>query len=405
MRYALESGILCFNVESGAECWAGSRPSPPGWADAPRSALRVNPDVDAGTHPYISTGLKENKFGVEFDDAPALYRAASRMPQIEVVGIDCHIGSQPDRNRAIPRSAGQDARAGRRHRAARASRLRHLDLGGGLGIRYRDESPPDAAVYLNALFAARRRPRAETPVRAGSQPGRQRRRAAHPHRIPETRRGAQFRRRRCGHERPDPPRPVRGLARHRPGRPQRRTRRASTTWSGRSAKPATSSATNANWRLRGRRPAGGNVGRRLRHVHEFQLQQRAPRAAEVMVDGGNDATDPGARDAPRAFLRWSIFCARLRDLYPDPARAPPDNALRDHVSNPRAAACRGRLALWSSRGLSLAFRGGERTRPAAKPARATPVIPVLGCGGRAADGPLSSHSRHRQRRSLFHRSP
>jgi diaminopimelate decarboxylase len=151
MRYALQSDILCFNVESAAEL---TRLAAVADSMGRRAAvsIRVNPDVDARTHPYISTGLKENKFGIEFDAAPELYRTASRMPQLEVVGMDCHIGSNLIETapllEALDKMLGLvDSLAGE------GIGLRHLDLGGGLGIRYRDETPPDVAAYLGEVFA------------------------------------------------------------------------------------------------------------------------------------------------------------------------------------------------------------------------------------------------------------
>ena len=151
MRYALESGILCFNVESPAELARLAGVASEIGRRAPVS-FRVNPDVDARTHPYISTGLKENKFGVEFDAALDLYREAARLPQIEVVGIDCHIGS--DLIEYAPLIEALDKMLGLVDRlAAEAIRLRHLDLGGGLGIRYRDETLPDVGAYLREVFA------------------------------------------------------------------------------------------------------------------------------------------------------------------------------------------------------------------------------------------------------------
>ena len=151
MRYALESGILCFNVESAAELARLAAVAGAMGKRAPVS-FRVNPDVDARTHPYLSTGLKESKFGVEFGTALELYRAATRMPQIEVVGIDCHIGSSLSDYapliEALEKMLGLvDALA------AEGIALRHLDLGGGLGIRYRDEAPPDGAAYMREVFA------------------------------------------------------------------------------------------------------------------------------------------------------------------------------------------------------------------------------------------------------------
>ena len=151
MRDALELGILCFNVESAAELARLAALASDAGRRAPVS-FRVNPNVDARTHLYISTGLKENKFGVEFDAALDLYRAAARLPQIEVVGIDCHIGSNVIEY--APLIEALDKMLGLVDRlAAEGIRLRHLDLGGGLGIRYRDETPPDVGAYLREVFA------------------------------------------------------------------------------------------------------------------------------------------------------------------------------------------------------------------------------------------------------------
>ena len=151
MRYALESGILCFNVESAAELARLAAVAGAMGRRAPVS-FRVNPDVDARTHPYISTGLKESKFGVEFGTALELYRAATRMPQIEVVGIDCHIGSSL--SDYAPLIEALDKMLGLVDAlAAEGIQLRHLDLGGGLGIRYRDEAPPDVAAFMHEVFA------------------------------------------------------------------------------------------------------------------------------------------------------------------------------------------------------------------------------------------------------------
>jgi diaminopimelate decarboxylase len=151
MRYALESGILCFNVESAAELTRLAAVAAEMRKLAPVS-FRVNPDVDARTHPYISTGLKENKFGIEFDVALELYRAATRLPQIDVVGIDCHIGS--NLVEYAPLIEALDKMLALVDRLeAEGIRLRHLDLGGGLGIRYRDETPPDVGAYMREVLA------------------------------------------------------------------------------------------------------------------------------------------------------------------------------------------------------------------------------------------------------------
>ncbi|MBI3431877.1 MAG: diaminopimelate decarboxylase [Hydrogenophilales bacterium] len=157
MRAALEAGILCFNVESVSELHRLDRVAGELGKIAPVS-FRVNPDVDPKTHPYISTGLKENKFGVPIADAPALYRLATGLPNLKVTGIDCHIGSQltdlsPLADAADRVFALVDALA------AEGITLHHIDLGGGVGIRYRDETPPDLAAYgrtLAARFAGRR---------------------------------------------------------------------------------------------------------------------------------------------------------------------------------------------------------------------------------------------------------
>ncbi|HET8596916.1 MAG TPA: diaminopimelate decarboxylase [Castellaniella sp.] len=152
IRRALSAGIKCFNVESAAELERLADIAQEMGVRAPVS-LRVNPDVDAGTHPYISTGLKENKFGVDILKAPALYRQASQHPALEVVGVDCHIGSQI--TEISPYLDALDKLLGLVETlAGDGIVLRHLDLGGGLGIRYTDETPPHPADLLNPVFAA-----------------------------------------------------------------------------------------------------------------------------------------------------------------------------------------------------------------------------------------------------------
>jgi diaminopimelate decarboxylase len=149
MRRALEVGVHCFNVESTDELERLQQVAAELGKTAPVS-LRVNPDVDAGTHPYISTGLKENKFGIEIDNAEAVYARAAELPNLEVVGVDCHIGSQltslPPFLDALDRLLALTERL-----AARGIQIRHLDLGGGLGVRYRDEQPPLAGDYIQAV--------------------------------------------------------------------------------------------------------------------------------------------------------------------------------------------------------------------------------------------------------------
>ena len=150
MQRALQAGIRCFNVESAAELERLNQVAQAMGKQAP-VALRVNPDVDAQTHPYISTGLKENKFGIAIGDALALYRRAAELPNIHVSGVDCHIGSQLtqlapfldalDRVVDLVRALEGDGIA-----------LDHLDLGGGLGVRYRDEAPPEPDEYARALM-------------------------------------------------------------------------------------------------------------------------------------------------------------------------------------------------------------------------------------------------------------
>jgi len=150
MRRALEVGIRCFNVESAAELERLNRVAGEVGVQAP-VALRVNPDVDAKTHPYISTGLRENKFGIAIEQAPALYRRARELPHIRVSGVDCHIGSQLTQLGpfldALDRVLALVDRL-----AADGIEIDHLDLGGGLGVRYRDETPPEPADYARALL-------------------------------------------------------------------------------------------------------------------------------------------------------------------------------------------------------------------------------------------------------------
>ena len=151
MRLALEHGVRCFNVESEPELLRLSGVAAAMGTRAPVS-LRVNPDVDAGTHPYISTGLKQNKFGIAHDRALDVYRQASTLPGLKLVGIDCHIGSQI--TELAPFLAALDKVAELVTQLTDAGiQLEHLDLGGGLGICYDDETPPARSVMLSALFS------------------------------------------------------------------------------------------------------------------------------------------------------------------------------------------------------------------------------------------------------------
>lgn len=150
MRQALQAGVRCFNAESRPELDTLNAVALELGRRAPVS-LRVNPDVDAGTHPYISTGLKGNKFGIAHDEALAAYRHAASLPGLQVVGIDCHIGSQItqlapfidalDRVLDLVESA-----------EAAGIPIHHVDVGGGLGITYTDEQPPDAGLMVQAVL-------------------------------------------------------------------------------------------------------------------------------------------------------------------------------------------------------------------------------------------------------------
>jgi len=152
MRLALDAGILCFNVESEAELLCLNSVAASMGKIAPIS-FRVNPNVDAKTHPYISTGLKQSKFGVAYTDALALYRKAGDMPHLRVTGMDCHIGSQL--TESSPFIAATEKVLQLVDTLAREGiKLEHLDLGGGLGIRYKDETPPSIAEYAKDLLAA-----------------------------------------------------------------------------------------------------------------------------------------------------------------------------------------------------------------------------------------------------------
>ncbi|MGR8952400.1 MAG: diaminopimelate decarboxylase [Gammaproteobacteria bacterium] len=147
---ALQTGIRCFNIEVSDELDRINRLAGELGVVAPVS-FRVNPDVDANTHPYISTGLKENKFGIAFEQALNEYRRAARMPNIRIIGIDCHIGSQLTDTRpfldALDRILELVAAL-----KAEGIDLHHLDLGGGLGIRYKDEQPPEPSDYIGAVL-------------------------------------------------------------------------------------------------------------------------------------------------------------------------------------------------------------------------------------------------------------
>jgi diaminopimelate decarboxylase len=151
MRAALDAGVLCFNVESEAELEVLSQVAVAAGRTA-RISLRVNPDVDPKTHPYISTGLRDNKFGIAHERALAAYLHAARLPGLAVAGIDCHIGSQITDSApyldALERLLDLVEAV-----EAQGLAIEHLDLGGGLGITYTDEAPPSAEELIGALLA------------------------------------------------------------------------------------------------------------------------------------------------------------------------------------------------------------------------------------------------------------
>ncbi len=149
IRRALEVGVYCFNVESEAELDVIAAVAQQ-QATIAHISLRVNPDVDAKTHPYISTGLKENKFGIDINQAVTTYKKASTLPNLKVVGIDCHIGSQLVELTPFLDALDRvlqlvDALA------AEGISIKHLDLGGGLGVTYANETPPPVADYMGAI--------------------------------------------------------------------------------------------------------------------------------------------------------------------------------------------------------------------------------------------------------------
>ena len=151
IRAALKMGIRCFNIEVLGELERINQVAGELGVKAPVS-FRVNPDVDAQTHPYISTGLKENKFGIAIEDALDAYQAAAALPHIEIVGVDCHIGSQLTQTRPFLDALDKVLLLIDKLREHGIT-LKHLDLGGGLGICYRDEQPPEPADYIAAVLA------------------------------------------------------------------------------------------------------------------------------------------------------------------------------------------------------------------------------------------------------------
>lgn len=166
---ALEAGVGCINVESADELVMIDEVARTAGRKAPVS-LRVNPDVDAKTHPYIATGLLRSKFGIAWAEAPALYEAARALPNLEVIGVDCHIGSQLESAKPFVEALDRvlDLVS---DLAARGFGIRHIDIGGGLGITYRDETPPSPVEYVNAV-RARLEARGMEHLRVLTEPGR-----------------------------------------------------------------------------------------------------------------------------------------------------------------------------------------------------------------------------------------
>ncbi len=151
MRRALEVGIHCFNVESEAELEILSEVASTMGKEAPVS-IRVNPDVDAQTHPYISTGLKDNKFGIPHERALDVYQRAQALPGLKITGIDCHIGSQLTDVTPLMAALEKLLELIETLKAA-GIELEHIDLGGGLGVPYQDEEPPHPSEYLSLVKA------------------------------------------------------------------------------------------------------------------------------------------------------------------------------------------------------------------------------------------------------------
>ena len=152
IQKALDVGIACFNVESSAELDRIQKVAAKLGKQAPIS-LRVNPDVDAKTHPYISTGLKENKFGIPSDSVYETYQYAASLPNLNIVGIDCHIGSQLTETQPFVDALDRVMVMIEKLKEL-GIHLKHIDIGGGLGVTYKDETPPSVEEYANAMKPA-----------------------------------------------------------------------------------------------------------------------------------------------------------------------------------------------------------------------------------------------------------
>ncbi len=152
IQKALDVGIACFNVESSAELDRIQKVAAKLGKQAPIS-LRVNPDVDAKTHPYISTGLKENKFGIPSDSVYETYQYATSLPNLNIVGIDCHIGSQLTETQPFVDALDRVMVMIEKLKEL-GIHLKHIDIGGGLGVTYKDETPPSVEEYANAMKPA-----------------------------------------------------------------------------------------------------------------------------------------------------------------------------------------------------------------------------------------------------------
>jgi diaminopimelate decarboxylase len=149
MRYALGQDILCFNVESEPELERLNQVAG-AMGKVARISIRINPDIDAGTRPYISTGLKQNKFGIPIERAPEVYRYAASLPNLQITGVDCHIGSQL--TEIAPFLEAVDKLLALIDELSAAGiKIHHLDVGGGLGVNYNDETPPHPSEYALAL--------------------------------------------------------------------------------------------------------------------------------------------------------------------------------------------------------------------------------------------------------------